>query len=617
MRLRWLLFGVVCFLPLTGADGDKAWADDTIAKVQPAILRGTIVDAQTSQAVACSVAITDATGKLVTENESFKSGFRSSGVFEKSLPPGRTQIRIWRGFETRAVDKEITLQAGATNEIRFSLERVVDLRHRGWYAGDSHDHMIHGERTIPVDFDFVALTAQAEDLQYLSLSHTWSLANPTPEALEAQLRPRSTPACVLTWNLEAPKNYYQGDAGRCLGHCWNLAVRGRTPEGQDVIQLLLAASAHDYESPKPTYANFESHQLIHAQGGSVFYTHPARWWTGPWGGQGGYPFREKMRVSNMAVELPLDVLLGPTFDGLDVLTGNGEFEANSLAFQLWALLLNHGYRVAATASSDACFDRPGGGVPGTARTYTHLDTDFSLPAVARATAQGRTFTTTGPLLLVTLDQQLPGTALHANGQPHTLSIDAWASGRDSGGLSAVEILRNGLPYQKWNLPPSTFNCRTNLQIREPETAWFCVRALGSDPRRQRAISGAFFLDAKAYQPPPPVRADVRAQIIDDRTGASLTGALTEMTYDGTVPHAGKQHTLNGAEERLEVPGTIRLRADVPGYQPLTLSPFLDNPALVQLITSLEAGDLVKWETFEKIRELLTHTGLIFRMKRSQ
>jgi len=45
--------------------------------------------------------------------------------------------------------------------------------------------------------------------------------------------------------------------------------------------------------------------------------------------------------------------------------------------ELWALLLNHGYRLAATASSDACFDRPGGGVPGSARTYTYLPNGFS------------------------------------------------------------------------------------------------------------------------------------------------------------------------------------------------------------------------------------------------
>jgi hypothetical protein len=89
--------------------------------------------------------------------------------------------------------------------------------------------MNHGEKTIPVDFDYVALAAQAEDLQYLSLAQAWSIENPTPENLEAELKKRSQPDCVLTWNLEAPKNYYRGDAGRCLGHCWTLAVTGRTP----------------------------------------------------------------------------------------------------------------------------------------------------------------------------------------------------------------------------------------------------------------------------------------------------------------------------------------------------------------------------------------------------
>src|SRR5207249_62070 len=142
--------------------------------------------------------------------------------------------------------------------------------------------------------------------------------------------------------------------------------------------LLLDANAWDYESAKPTYANFESHSLIHAQHGAVFYTHPARWWMGAWGGQGAYPRREQMRVSNMAVELPLDTLIGPTFDGIDVLTGSGEHEANAKAFELWSLLLNHGYRLAATASSDACFDRPGGGIPGVVRTYTCIPGGFSL-----------------------------------------------------------------------------------------------------------------------------------------------------------------------------------------------------------------------------------------------
>jgi hypothetical protein len=399
-------------------------------------LQARILSAETRQSIARTVTIVDANGRTVTEGEGLRGGFRSSGVFTKLLPPGPTKIRVTRGPEFKAVERELALRAGEISRMEVELERQVHLRCRGWFAGDSHVHMVHGEKTVAVDFDQVALAARAEDLQYLSLGHAWSLDDPTPERLESELTLRSTPDCLLTWNLEAPKNYFTGDAGRCLGHCWNLGMRGRTPAGSDVIASLLQASAGDYESQKPSFANFESHALIHAQGGTVFYTHPARWWTGPWGGEGGYPKQEQMRVSNMAVELPLDVLAGPTFDGLDVITGAGELAANEKAFQLWSLLLNHGYRVAATASSDACFDRPGDAVPGAARLYTLIEGGFSVAAAAQAAAQGRTFATTGPLLVVSVDGRPPGSALPADGRPHEMRIEAWSSGALTGGSGA-------------------------------------------------------------------------------------------------------------------------------------------------------------------------------------
>ena len=106
----------------------------------------------------------------ISESPSFSDGFRSSGDFTKRLPAGPTRIRITRGFETKAINQEVNLVAGETNCLTFTLERAVNLRERGWFAGDSHVHMLHGERTVQVDFDYVALTAQAEDLQYMSLS---------------------------------------------------------------------------------------------------------------------------------------------------------------------------------------------------------------------------------------------------------------------------------------------------------------------------------------------------------------------------------------------------------------------------------------------------------------
>src|SRR5207244_7039634 len=112
---------------------------------------------------------------------------------------------------------------------------------------------------------------------------------------------RSTPDFLLTWNLEAPKNYWRGDVSKCMGHGWTVAMRGRTPDGRDAIAELFEMSAHDYESNKPSYPNFESQALIHSLGGIVAYSHPCRWWSGKWGGRGIYPVEENKFVSNMEI----------------------------------------------------------------------------------------------------------------------------------------------------------------------------------------------------------------------------------------------------------------------------------------------------------------------------
>jgi hypothetical protein len=586
--------------------GEAAGAD--------AVLHGKVNDALTGRQTPCTVTITGADGKVVVECASFSGGFRSSGEFTKRLPAGPTRIRITRGFETKAINQEVNLVAGETNSLTFTLERVVDLRKRGWFAGDSHVHMLHGERTVLVDFDYVALTAQAEDLQYMSLAQAWNLDEPTPERLEGELGRRSTPDCSLTWNLEAPKNYYKGDVGRCLGHCWTIGVRGRTREGRDVIRLLMDASAWDYESSKPTYANFESHQLIHDQGGVVSYTHPARWWMGSWGGQGGYPKVDQMRVSNLAVELPLDTLLGPTYDGLDIITGPGEFEANAKAFEIWSLLLNHGYRIAATGSSDSCFDRPGGGVPGTPRTYAFIPGEFSLSKAAKAIAAGRTFVTTGPLLIATIDKNPPGSALSAGTKPRVLSVEAWASGRDSGALKRIEVLRNGQIWREFTLEGKPGCIQTNLNLLEQETSWYCVRVFG--PERQTAVSGAFYFADKSYRRSQPVRAQVRAQVLDAETGVRVPAVLTEVTLSGTVAREGRRHRLQSGEARVNVPGTARLRAEARGYAPMTLSPFLDGSDLVKTVTTFGEQDLSNWQSFDQLKGQLDNVDLVFRLQKA-
>jgi hypothetical protein len=319
----------------------------------------------------------------------------------------------------------------------------------------------------------------------------------------------------------------------------------------------------------------------------------------------------------MAVELPLDTLIGPTYDGLDLLTGSNETVANAKSFQLWTLLLNHGYRLAATASSDACFDRPGGGVPGIVRTYTYLPSGFSLRKAAKAIAAGKTFATTGPLLLATVDAAPPGSVFKVGKQPHVMAIEAWAAGSDAHGLERLEILCNGEPFRSFVFEGHPDYIRTNFTFQESTAGWYCARIFGPHPEKQVAISGAFYFEDQAGRRPTPVPARVHAQLVDSESGKHLSGTLTEVTYYGTIPRTGKRHVLKNGKEHLTVPGTVRLRAEAKGYEPLTLSPFLDSPDLVRTVTEMSDSELVNWKTFERLAEQFSNIELVFRLRSIQ
>jgi hypothetical protein len=218
------------------------------------------------------------------------------------------------------------------------------------------------------------------------------------------------------------------------------------------------------------------------------------------------------------------------------------------------------------------------------------------------------------LLIATIDKKPPGSAFASGPTSRVLSIEAWASGFDSGALKRVEVLRNGKIWRQFTLEGNPGSMQTNLSLLEQETAWYCVRVFG--PERQTAISGAFYFADRSYRPPQPVRAQVRAQVLDAETGVHVAAVLTEVTFSGTVAREGRRHRLRNGEVRLHLPGTARLRAEAKGYAPMTLSPFLDSPDLVKTVTTFSEQDLSNWESFDQLKRQLDNVDLVFRLRKT-
>ena len=582
---------------------------------------GQVIDADTGQVMPCTVSIQNDLHAAPSENRDLSGRIYSTGRFEEQVPAGETTtITVSRGFDYQAERRQVNLHSGERLQLTFPLRRQADLRRRGWYGGDNHVHMIHGpgKPAYALDFPYVALVARAAGLDYMSIAQNWNLppSEITPDHLSELCQRASTPDFILTWNMEEPKNYWHGDVSHCLGHGWFLGVQGDTPGGRDAIHLLFRMSAGDEEREKTPTPNFESQALIHALKGAVAYTHPCRWWWGTWGGKGEYPLEVGKFVSNLAQELPYDTVVGPTYDAIDILMQAWDHENYQDAQRLWFMLLDKGYRIAGTASTDASFDRQESALPGIVRTYTLVDGPPSIAAIAQSMKSGRNFVTSGPLLLLEIGGHSVGDIIPVL-QPSEfrVNLNAYPSGGIAEErLTRVELLRNGAVIKGFDVSSGEAKFAAEFTIREEGTAWYIARCFGSNDL-QLAITNPIYFEGKDYVSPHPVLARVTGIVTDRTTGKRLEGECEIVRMVGPTPFLISKPRFQGGRFTLEVPGTARVRVLVPGYQPMAKSVFMDYAPLLRMTLNLREAELTDWRTYEEIEHLLRNVTLDFPLSR--
>jgi hypothetical protein len=581
-----------------------------------AVLSLRVCDAATGEIVPCSVALRTSTGELLTREPGYDDGFRCPGEFRSSLPPGKTTVVVTRGFDYQSETRELELAAGKTTECQIRLVRISPLRSQGWVCGDSHVHMKHGEGKILVDFPFVALTARAEALDYMSVAQQWNADTVTPAALTRACAAVSSPDCALHWNMEAPKNYWHGDTAHSLGHCWNLGMRDPGPGEADPIAELFTMSAGNFQREKDPTPNFESHAFIHSLGGIVAYTHPCRVNREAWGGRDGFPMDLETFDSNMAQELPFDTVAGPTYDSIDIMMQTKERLVNEQGEKLWFMLLNQGYRIPATASTDATFDNPGRAVPGSVRVYTRIDGDLALEKVAAAMKSGRNFVTSGPLLTFTVDGHGIGDIIPVSSPTkRSARVQAWASGAAEEYLTKIEVIRNGEVYKSFELDGKPKTHELNFTVEEEITSWYIVKCYGSK-WSQYAVSNPIYFEAAGYRAPEPTKAKVEVQVAAVAVGTPLDGSYEVVEMIGREPKVLSAGKFTGGRATFHAPATSRIRVKASGYESTTKSIFMDTPSLFNSALEMQLSGLLYWETYEDIQKMLGQIQLKFELQPS-
>jgi hypothetical protein len=190
---------------------------------------------------------------------------------------------------------------------------------------------------------------------------------------------------------------------------------------------------------------------------------------------------------NPYVELAADILLGK-IDAVEI----RPWSAGEPNFVLreWYRYLNLGCRLPCVGGTD----KMSNSVPvGIIRTYAQVDRDrgFSYDTWCDAIRAGRTFTTTGPLLRLTVDGHGPGDVIRMGGTGGTVEVAAEA--KCTSPLTNLAIVQNGTTVAQTasavagtRIPaPRTLRLTAKLRVPAPggrgKSCWIASHAWGPRP----------------------------------------------------------------------------------------------------------------------------------------
>ncbi len=328
--------------------------------------------------------------------------FYVDGAFDVNLAPGAYTLTLTKGFEyiAQTVPLDVRPLAPLARDVR--LARWIDMPARGWYSADDHIHL----RRSPADDPAILRWIAAEDIHVgnlLEMGDFW--------------------ATFFSQYAFGPAGRYQ-EAGRLLSPGQE---EPRTPEVGHTISL----GASQFVRFRNDYYSYDRlFDRVHELGGVTGFAHQ---------GMSFHGYRGMV----------LNTLRGKT-DFLEL----AQFcvPKGPLATEHYYLFLDLGFKLTALGGSDFpwCGRGPAYGFPapsiaqiGNARFYAHVDGPLTFDSWFAALKAGRTFVTTGPIVLLTVNGRLPGDTVDV-APGARVRITAEALGHASQvPLRALEIVGHG------------------------------------------------------------------------------------------------------------------------------------------------------------------------------
>jgi hypothetical protein len=452
-----------------------------------------------------------------SESEFESHYFHSTGKAELTVPEGRIQIEVTKGFEYHVARETVTSSAHAQLVVHLKPLDIPTDSHSRWASADLHVHMNYGGAYRDTPANLVAQQT-AENLFLLeNLVVNKEQRIPDISYFQTTPDPASIPNHWLLHGQEFHTPYWGHLALLNLTH--NFLLPDYAAYGNTAASSLF-----------PTNAAVAD--LAHRQQALVGYAHPFDIEVDP----ASDPTLTHGEPLDEALELPVDAAL----DKVDYIEVLG-FSDHRMTASIWYRLLNCGFRLPAGAGSDTMANYASlRGPVGLTRVYANIPIDATGTAPwLRSLKQGRTFATNGPLLGFTLGGKAVGEELRLPAGENKVMFTSWL--RSFVPVDHFEVVCNGRVVRDLKLNGDRQSIDVKDTISISQTGWCVLRASSDRPEHP-------VLDDYIYATTSPIYVSVEGSV-----PRSADDAAFFIAWIDRLAQAAKDNTnWNTAAEKISV-----------------------------------------------------------------
>ena len=407
---------------------------------QPVAARVYLVDGDARPVFPTGVIVYD---KVRPDGVSERHFVPRRGKFMVDLKPGAYRLTVERGKEYSPESLAVAMPRSGRVSRTIRLRRWIDMAQRGWYAGDMHVHRPLAD---------IATLMEAEDLAVTLPITRWRTNRQV--------------------HSDPDLDRFLADTGadgffRCDENCFFPVLNQELePRASALLASRLGRIPVPLDYPLASFGHqVEFHGGLSDSEKATSWELPALAAVGACrtvGVANNHLWRSGSYVSPWGA-WPSDM---PGHYGPNCV---GYVQAG---FDMYAALLNAGFTLKVSAgSASGVHPVP----PGWSRIYVHSGRPLSPDSWFQALLEGRSFVTTGPMLLLTVNGREPGEEIHVAGFPLPLSIEVAMLSLQP--VDSVEVAVNSSVYKVRLTPDSSapHRYRGTLNTSARSSAWIAAR----------------------------------------------------------------------------------------------------------------------------------------------